>query len=45
MSGDQIAGNQTPAGDERLSAEEAQALIKAIEEVEREEAAEADAKD
>ena len=32
-------------GDQRLSEEEAQALIKAIEEVEREEAGEADAED
>ena len=44
MSGDTAAGD-TPTGDQRLSAEEAQALIKAIEEVEREEAGEADAED
>jgi hypothetical protein len=37
-----MSGDTTPDGDQRLSEEEAQALIKAIEEVEREEAGEAD---
>ena len=44
MSGDTAAGDTTD-DDQRLSAEEAQALIKSIEEVEREEADKADAED
>ncbi len=40
-----MSGDTTPDGDSRLSAEEAQALIKAIEEVEREEASEVEAED